>query len=545
MTIEIGESVVALPYLGTKNYLALRGQSINIGDEVMVLSILSSKNYTMTYPSYEWIDGVMSGTSLNLSDDGYSTQEFSFTFPFYGRNYNTVHIGSNGYISFVDTSPRDYSNEILPCSYDPDCQKLIAPLWDDWYPLWDENGYSDSDIFVREFSDKFVITWNDIFNYEGNWNTYEDRSTFQVILYKTGDIRFNYKTVGITNGVTIGINDGDGINYKSHDSLPTNLSSILFTKAENDLGHVALRSEEIDLKNIDDLIMVLKEDNIAFSDLKLLEISGKVLSWRGLDPIPGEIIALSGDYTDVSESDETGAYSFLKRIIYNKTYQTLPQNIKRDYWSPSNYSYDPITANKIDQDYIEDYFEYIKFRFYGLSFSQSGMYKNKLTGYLYLAGEGQVENSCPNPTIPIATYAKIRWIFDCDGWSCMWTSGSRTYDITSSAIQFLRQYQEATLLSVRSLTHFGIYQGTGIHGATMDIASNEYGDVDNRPALLVKRYADDTETILYPSGDAYFRSGSVETTCTDSTILRCAHYKKIGYNDITTFGITFDIGSLL
>ena len=81
--------------------------------------VLELKNYNIVeHYTYNWIDA-SGGTELILSDDGYSTQSLPFAFQFYNDTFSTIYLGANGYLSFVDSSPSDYTNDAIP-SADPD-----------------------------------------------------------------------------------------------------------------------------------------------------------------------------------------------------------------------------------------------------------------------------------------------------------------------------------------------------------------------------------------------------------------------------------------
>ncbi|MHA1150741.1 MAG: hypothetical protein ACTSR8_21175 [Promethearchaeota archaeon] len=74
---------------------------------------------------------------------------------------------------------------------------------------------------------RLIIEYNSIYNYDEEY-----AGTFEVILYETGDIKFQYQEVQNTESseVTVGLDNGDGVNYNCFTGI--NRSSVpLYTKA--------------------------------------------------------------------------------------------------------------------------------------------------------------------------------------------------------------------------------------------------------------------------------------------------------------------------
>lgn len=109
-----------------------------------LVTIKFLQNYTMTvgHP-YAWIDA-SGGTELVLWDDDFAAIPLPFDFTFYDQTFSTVYLCSNGYLSFYDTYPYQFSNIPFP-SGDPSHHYMIAPFWDDIYP-----GYGGH-IYVQSF----------------------------------------------------------------------------------------------------------------------------------------------------------------------------------------------------------------------------------------------------------------------------------------------------------------------------------------------------------------------------------------------------------
>ena len=199
--------------------------------ESQLITVSSLRNYTMTTDfTYSWID-VSSGSELLLDDDDYSLEILPFNFTFYNESFSTVYVGSNGYLSFT-SPPTDWINVPIP-SADPDHTYLIAPFWDDLCPSYGGGG---GNIYVQSFGSYWVAEWFNIEHYSEILV-----GSFEVILYESGEIVFNYDYLDYTSGeYTCGLNlglDTRYFNYYQGLTDSTNDFSILFSleSMEHDL----------------------------------------------------------------------------------------------------------------------------------------------------------------------------------------------------------------------------------------------------------------------------------------------------------------------
>jgi len=206
-------------------------------------------------PIYNWIeiDPVLggSGSVLSLYDTGdmgdSESLDLPFEFRFYNRNYSTLTVCSNGWLSPGFTDNNSFMNWSIPGPGGP--SPLIAPFWDD---LRIGNGNVCYFFDTEEY--KFIIEWSQLQNdYNG------DEETFQVILFDrdfypatTGNsqILFQYKVInnvdqgqyGIFSNhgehATVGIEDHSsayGLEYTYSNQYPIaakpleNEMAILFT----------------------------------------------------------------------------------------------------------------------------------------------------------------------------------------------------------------------------------------------------------------------------------------------------------------------------
>ncbi|MDE0883552.1 MAG: hypothetical protein OSB21_13250, partial [Myxococcota bacterium] len=109
----------------------------------------------------QWSAGpsVISSDDVVLSDDPRVDGEVTdllFTFPYYGDEYSSVNISSNGFIFLGDggNSPeRQYASRRLPDNNPPD--GVIAPAWTDWNPGVGRN----SGVWVHSTETEYVVVW--------------------------------------------------------------------------------------------------------------------------------------------------------------------------------------------------------------------------------------------------------------------------------------------------------------------------------------------------------------------------------------------------
>lgn len=131
-------------------------------------------------------------------DDGFAQVDFQdgFAFTFYGRTYDKIFVGTNGYLTF---RRGDFRPEINVTRF------LIGPriaaLWQDLDPSR-VNRSSTAGIFVKQLPDRLVVTYRNIPTFgTGLFNT------FQVTLSDTGEIAIGYLRVRSESGL-VGISPG-------------------------------------------------------------------------------------------------------------------------------------------------------------------------------------------------------------------------------------------------------------------------------------------------------------------------------------------------
>jgi hypothetical protein len=155
--------------------------------------------------SFQWIDIAGTGTPVQLGDDdNQGPFALGFTFDFYGTEYDSVRICSNGWLSFLSNS-HQYHHYHLPDSRVPNA--LVAALWADLDPSAGGSVLYLSDTALR----RFIVTWSDV-PFHGS----SDSCTFQVILDSSGTVLCQYRRLPLSvpagiDSCSVGIENGTGL----------------------------------------------------------------------------------------------------------------------------------------------------------------------------------------------------------------------------------------------------------------------------------------------------------------------------------------------
>jgi|GEM_PF-1223808 hypothetical protein len=162
-------------------------------------------------PVYNWVDISTVGTPVAFTngtlDDGWSDEiDMSMTFNFYGIDYTTISVTTNGIMAFGALTSSYLSNSAIPTSSAPN--NFVAVEWDDM----DARSGGTCYYYYDSGENRFIVSWTD-------WSYYPASSApnaphnFQVILYGgTNHIVCQY---GDMNGawqadVTQGIENSSG-----------------------------------------------------------------------------------------------------------------------------------------------------------------------------------------------------------------------------------------------------------------------------------------------------------------------------------------------
>ncbi|MCD4650761.1 MAG: right-handed parallel beta-helix repeat-containing protein [Candidatus Cloacimonetes bacterium] len=159
-----------------------------------------------TGPVFNWQDISLTGTPLTLADDDYESVVLPFTFNFYGTDYTSVKVSSNGYLCF-GVNATSYTNGPIPSTTVPD--NFIAPFWDDLKPIGvnAQGDWGTVYTWSDPLGDYFVVQYHQVSHY--HYSAPVNPETFQAILYSNGSIEFHYWQVSSGDFSSVG-NDSTG-----------------------------------------------------------------------------------------------------------------------------------------------------------------------------------------------------------------------------------------------------------------------------------------------------------------------------------------------
>lgn len=175
--------------------------------------------------------------NLGVGDDRVSSVfNLDFTFTFYGVDFTTARMATNGCLHFGSSG--GYCNDYTPDPL-PEITYTLYPFWTD---LIRDNG---SKVLAKNFTDKSVFGWYDLREYNrGNTD-----NSFEVILWKSDDsFEFRYGGLNIINhDVLIGEQGGTNelYTYYYHDQCgkgTTNSSTCVNQNWNNSLMNTQLEN---------------------------------------------------------------------------------------------------------------------------------------------------------------------------------------------------------------------------------------------------------------------------------------------------------------
>ncbi|HKP13706.1 MAG TPA: hypothetical protein VJZ91_16415, partial [Blastocatellia bacterium] len=148
-----------------------------------------TKNLGTQVRSFFGFDG-----QLGIGGNGYrDIRLLDAPFTFYGITYDTIYIGTSGYITFGrgDASGRPSAATLAANA------PRIAPLWASL------DAGSGGEVYYNRLEGRHVITWNAVPE-----STYGGLSTFQAVLYDDGRIAFVYRKVKARTAL-VGLSPGE------------------------------------------------------------------------------------------------------------------------------------------------------------------------------------------------------------------------------------------------------------------------------------------------------------------------------------------------
>jgi len=183
-------------------------------------------------PLFSWVEIAGTGTNMVMGDDSHYWG-IPFPFTFYGTSYDTLAVGSNGPVYFIDNY-LGLGNTPIPDSNAYNVDTFIAVYWDDLDPS------TAGAVYYEIIGDTLIVEWDNVPLYGTS-----DYQTFQVlILGSTGDIVMQYHTITADSGsgATIGIQGSPvtpplwGLEYAYNSPVLYDGLAIRFFIAARDVG---------------------------------------------------------------------------------------------------------------------------------------------------------------------------------------------------------------------------------------------------------------------------------------------------------------------
>jgi hypothetical protein len=182
---------------------------------VLLLAVNSAWAVFYEIP-YDWIEinpaypGALPGTNSGIVNDDHNVGPFDlgFTFSFYGTDFTSIRLCSNGFASFTSTATT-YSNAAIPSSANPN--DLVAPYWDDMNPSG--TNYGEVFYYADPAGEFFVAEWDSMAHFGST--IVGEYYTFELILYPDGTIDYQYKAIEPGNmtpfpSATVGVENSSG-----------------------------------------------------------------------------------------------------------------------------------------------------------------------------------------------------------------------------------------------------------------------------------------------------------------------------------------------
>jgi hypothetical protein len=203
------------------------------------------RDSTVSGEQFSFTDISTSGTALTISDPDDTIVNgvaLPFAFTYYGANYTTLSVNTNGLLRFNYTGTETTaSNDTVPSFAAPN--NLLAPYWDDL--VFKSTPNLRIQTIGAAGARQFIVQWTGISLFE---HPAAGVMTFQVRLYEgSNDIVFAYYLAGAPpaapgtvsantagDGATIGIenqNGSIGLRYSLNTAALTNALQIHFTPA--------------------------------------------------------------------------------------------------------------------------------------------------------------------------------------------------------------------------------------------------------------------------------------------------------------------------
>ena len=313
---------------------------------VALLLFASSVNANYIYEANQSLFDLTSQTgttNMAVGDDQVSAAfNLDFTFTFYGEDFTTARMATNGCLHFGSSG--SYCNDYTPDPL-PEITYTLYPFWTD---LIRDNG---SKVLAKNFTDKSVFGWYNLREY----NRSNTDNSFEVVLWKADDT-FEYRYGGlniINHDVLIGEQGAadELYTYLYHDQCGKGTTNIVGTCVNNTWNNSSFNTL---LENGGSLYGVGSGNSIDCSNP--LNDTSCPLYWEAYDDLQCDLNPQYAPFCSGYTQEESVAYYVEDNFDYG-----YEEEYDYGYEEETNYGYYAEEFNY--DDYIEEeiYEEYVTF----------------------------------------------------------------------------------------------------------------------------------------------------------------------------------------
>ncbi|KAA3598033.1 MAG: choice-of-anchor D domain-containing protein [Calditrichaeota bacterium] len=337
-TIPIDNATLTVTSIGDPNVSAIGSINTDVvlssgGPDTFGHSWISSLNNSIP-AVFENI--AQTGITFGVTGSNVAgTLTLPWSFPFYGNNYTTALVSSNGYITF-GSDGTDFSNDPIPSTIDPN--DFIAPFWTN---LTVDGGLSNMFWFNDSLNSRVIIQWNEV---ERSGESLSN--TFQVILYPDGRIDINYENMNSTNlsnPLTVGIEDAtasDGLQIAYNEPFVDSNLSVRITTVDTyppiidfvtEIGDTDVHDQSFD-------IYLHASDGLSGIDPNNVTLNWKFSTGTTYNVIPMTITSNDTFFAQIAAPNQFGlAYEYFVSV------EDYSQNIAYFPYDPVNQTGSPFT----------------------------------------------------------------------------------------------------------------------------------------------------------------------------------------------------------
>ena len=226
----VGQALdVKIPYRHTSGTLTLR-EFDNVGNEgtpatlPVTISQVAGDPYITQLSSASPLS--TGGTALGLvADDGVKLNySLPFSFPFFGQNFSSVNITTNGnlFFSTPPTRANGDADDVPSSTVGLSQAKMISGLWDDLRT----DGHPGDDVYVVSDSTHIIFRWQAVIFGDGTTPANQPAVNFEIELRNDGTVITRYGSGNTNLFPVVGIGGGEPDAYviPSHTSEQSPLS---------------------------------------------------------------------------------------------------------------------------------------------------------------------------------------------------------------------------------------------------------------------------------------------------------------------------------